>query len=472
MAHGPLMIGWSRGEITPKGKTLLQGQFYTRIADGTVSPLTATALAIEVTGREGETDHAIFLSCDLCNDGFKTELMRKLEGRCPGLDADKVTVNATHTHTGPCLRVGGYEEPRGDPDYISPDEYREWLAVRLAEIVETAWNTRQPGQICRGFSYAVVGRSRRAVYSDGTAQMYGRTDREDFLGFESCDDHAVNMLFTRDGDGELTGMLVNLACTAQCDESLSMYSADFWHDVRQAVEERYGPLVQILPQCAPSGDMSPHLLADQKEERELRNRLGVDDKGIIARRIMTAINEGIETASANQGSVDLVHEVKSFSLPRIMVTTGQYERERMIRPMSDEERKKQPFEFQRVWGFGLVSDPVARYEQQEENPLHEVESHIIRLGDAVFATNPFELFVEYGTRIRCRSRALQTFLVELADGSANGAYLPTQRALNGGHYSAVIKSNWVGPEGGKVLVDETVRAIDRLFEGEDYPRTR
>ena len=36
-----------------------------------------------------------------------------------------------------------------------------------------------------------------------------------------CDDHAVNMLFTRDSSGDLTGIVVNLACPAQCHESLT-----------------------------------------------------------------------------------------------------------------------------------------------------------------------------------------------------------------------------------------------------------
>jgi hypothetical protein len=82
------------------------------------------------------------------------------------------------------------------------------------------------------------------------------------------------------------------------------------------------------------------------------------------------------------------------------------------------------------------------------------------------------LFVDFGMQIRARSRAMQTFLVQLADGSNNGFYLPTQRALDGGHYSAQIKSNWVGPEGGQLLVNNTVEAINELFLGDDYPKTR
>jgi hypothetical protein len=472
MANGKLWIGWSRGDITPRRKTLLQGQFYARVSGQVISPLTATALALEVRDENGAVEQAVFLSCDLTSEGFKADLLRELDGRCPDLDMSKLTVNATHTHNAPPTRRGIYDEPLDDPEFMNPDEYRGWLAVRLAGIVSVAWNGRQPGSVARGFGYAVVGRCRRAVYADGTARMYGETDRADFHGFESCDDHAVNLLFTRDQAGELTGIVVNLACTSQCDESLSAFSADFWHDVRQAVAQRHGPAVHLLPQCAPAGDLSPHLLADRKEEKDLRDRLGVDDKGIIARRIVAAVDEGLAAASPTQDTVEFAHQVKTFHLPRLMVTEEQVELEKRIPDMSEDERAGQPYGFRRIWPFGLVCDLIARYEQQEAHPEHDVECHIIRLGDVVFATNPFELFVDYGMRIRCQSRALQTFLVQLADGSGDGFYLPTQRALDGGHYSALIKSNWVGPEGGAMLVEQTVRAINALFEGEQYGRTR
>jgi hypothetical protein len=184
------------------------------------------------------------------------------------------------------------------------------------------------------------------------------------------------------------------------------------------------------------------------------------------------VEEGLAGASEAEDSLELVHTVKTLHLPRLMVTKEQYELEKRIRTMSDEERSRQPYGFNRIWPFGLTGDLITRYVQQNANRLHEVETHIVRVGDVVFATNPFELFVDYGLRIRCQSRALQTFLIQLADGSGKGGYLPTRRALEGGHYSALIKSNWVGPEGGTVLVDETVGAINQLFEGAEYPRTR
>lgn len=472
MVNGRLSVGWARGDITPPRKTLVQGQFHTRISSQVVSPLTATALALEAKDGDGAAEQAVLLSCDLTSESFKEALLAALEGRCPDFDLRKLTVNCTHTHNAPCTRRGSYEEPENDPEFMDPDEYRAWLVVRLADVVERAWNGRRPGGLARGFGYAVVGRCRRAVYADGSALMYGETNRPDFQGFESCDDHSVNLLFTFSDMGALTGVVVNLACPSQCDEAGSFFSSDFWHGVRRGIEERYGQGVHLLPQCAPAGDMSPHLLADRKEERDLRERLGLDDKGIIARRILAAVEEARAAASPVRETVEFAHEVRTLRLPRLMVTREQYELEKRIPSMSEEERRRQTFAFQRLWPFGLVCNLAARYEQQSSHPDHEVECHFIRLGDAAIATNPFELFIEYGTRIRCRSRALQTFLVQLGDGSGNGFYLPTQRALDGGHYSALIKSNWVGPEGGQMLVNETVAAIDALFAGVEYPRTR
>ena len=470
MAHGKLQIGWARTDITPLRKTLVLGQFRTRISDEVLNPLTATALALEVRDGDGGTEQAVIISCDLAICTFKNDLLQALDGRCPDLDAQKITLSCTHTHTGPATDSGFYDEPEDDPEFLCPDEYRGWLAAQLADLVETAWAKRTPGSLSRGFAYATVGHCRRAVYADGTGLMYGDTNRPDIRGLESCSDPSVNMLFTRGPAGELTGMLVNLACTSQCQEHMSVFSADYWHHVREAIAERHGDGVHLLPQCAPAGDMSPHLLYDKTEEADLRNRLGVDKCGIITRRIMAAVDEGLATASPPEGTLTFAHDVATWQLPRLMVTQEEYELEKSIYHMSEEERAQQHYAFQKIWRFGDVCELISRYENQGENAIQEMESHVIRLGAVVFATNAFELYVDYAMRIRSRSRALQTFLVQIADGC--GFYLPTQRALDHGHYSAQIKSCWVGPEGGQVLVDNTVAAIDRLFADEDYPKTR
>jgi hypothetical protein len=53
-----------------------------------------------------------------------------------------------------------------------------------------------------------------------------------------------------------------------------------------------------------------------------------------------------------------------------------------------------------------------------------------------------------------------TFLVQLS--CQHSGYLPTEKAIEGGGYSA--DKFIVGPIGGQVLVDETVRRINAMWD--------
>jgi hypothetical protein len=78
-----------------------------------------------------------------------------------------------------------------------------------------------------------------------------------------------------------------------------------------------------------------------------------------------------------------------------------------------------------------------------------------------FATNPFEYYLDFGIYIKARSRATQTFLVQLA---GSGTYVPSRRSTKGGGYGSIPASNPVGYEGGRQLAEKTVEVIDSLWE--------
>ena len=90
---------------------------------------------------------------------------------------------------------------------------------------------------------------------------------------------------------------------------------------------------------------------------------------------------------------------------------------------------------------------LRRAEAQERLNVLKTEIHIIRLGTVAIATNPFELFLDYGNQIKARSPAEQTFLIQLANGAEG--YLPTAKAERHGHYSAFISSGQCGHQGGE-----------------------
>jgi hypothetical protein len=151
----------------------------------------------------------------------------------------------------------------------------------------------------------------------------------------------------------------------------------------------------------------------------------------------------------------LKHVVQTIELPYRQVTAAEAEEARkMAATFADKPAER--------WNFLWHQRVVDLYEKQQrgEVSMFPMELHVIRLGDVAIATNEFELYTDYGIRIKARSPAIQTFVIQLT-GSAG--YLPTERAVRGGGYGAVIQSGRIGPEGGQVLVDRTVEAISQLW---------
>ena len=107
---------------------------------------------------------------------------------------------------------------------------------------------------------------------------------------------------------------------------------------------------------------------------------------------------------------------------------------------------------------------LQRYERQKECPFVPMDLHVVRVGDVAFAKNRFELFLDYGIRIKARSPAVQTFLVQLAANDGwYGTYVPTARAVANSGYGGSVYDYEVGPEGGEVIVEETVDALNELW---------
>jgi len=159
----------------------------------------------------------------------------------------------------------------------------------------------------------------------------------------------------------------------------------------------------------------------------------------------------------------MVHRVLEVDLPMRRVSEAEYAEARSAVESARAAIEKDPAAADRLFArMKWFEETVRRYEQQQDDPqpVLPVEIHVVRLGEVAVCTNRFELFADYGIRIKARSKAGQTFVVQLA---GPGTYLPTAKAVRGGGYSAVVHSSLVGPEGGQVLVDRTVAAIEELW---------
>jgi hypothetical protein len=317
--------------------------------------------------------------------------------------------------------------------------------------------------------------------------MYGSTDRPDFIGMEGGSDPGVEMIFCWDLNKQLTGIIMNVSCPAQVMEAKYVISSDYWGEVRKHLRDMYPGEVHVLAQIGAGGDISPRDLTRRYRAGE-PNMWDVPGIVEIGNRLARAVDEAYPSARESiQTRPVLKHRVKMMDLPARIYTDEEYTEakevveEIMAREPSDPDsphtawnkfladiresertREYGPWD-NKLLDFGQLKKKQAlmeKYENQEPGDSHSIEVHILRLGEDVIATNPFELYLDYASRITGQSRAKHTLVVQLCNGGEG--YLPTRPAISGGGYSAMVTR--IGPVGGKVFVDETVKGINDLFE--------
>ena len=506
-------IGWGRASIAPERPCAITGQFHLRVSLGQLNPVTVSALAIE----NGE-DAVIFVSADIvvCRFAMLGRAMKKIRVRAPEIPVDKIVLNATHTHAGPMGSALGF--PHDDVDVMDLEETMEFLAERTADAIVEAWKNRAPGSVAYGYGFATVGHSRRVVYLDdlskrpdvqakpgitvdGHARMYGNTNDKMFSHYEAGTDSFINLLYTFDAAGKLTGAIVNVPCPAQTGENLWVLHAGYWHNVREKLRAKYGD-IGIITQCGAGGDLSPRQLhykqaelrryqlkfpekyaylcanplpypnqaeADKRRESDLLDMLRAED---IAERIAAAFDEVLEWAQRDkQSAPELRHEVRKVKLERRMFPEDIYKVESANYDKLMQEPWKQTGD---KWADfkenSILSAARARclkvkntYENQAADREVEVTLHAAGIGEAAFVSNPFELFIDYMHRIQARSPFVQTFIVQLtADKAGLNSYLATERAIANKGYSASPYCNVVSAKGGQQLVETTLEMLNDI----------
>ncbi len=473
-----LSVGWATRNVTPDRPVNLAGQFHMRISKGIKDPVTVTALALS-----SADDALVFVSCDRPTfrdrhdpNTFLSRCHEAVRARVPEFDVDRIVLNATHTHSAPNTTAGQYDEV---PDGVmTPEEYMEVLLPGIAQAVAEAWQNRRPGGVSFGLGTAVVGHNRRATYfsdvaarmdeqapgrfASGVTKMYGNTNDPQFSHIEGYEDHYVDLLYTWDDKRDLTGVVVNLASPSQEIENNDHISADFWHEARTEIRKRHGEHLQVLAQCSAAGDQSPHRLwYKQAEERMLQLRdLTMCEE--IGRRVANAVDEVLPVAKGSiHTQLPFRHLVREIQLPRRMITAEEADHVRAdLAKLEASDSTGKDF----YAAVERCRRALKRYAHQDQSPTIPTELHVVRLGDVAFVTNRFELFLDYGVRIKARSPAVQTFVIQLAaSGNSSGTYLPTARAVDGKGYGGGVYDNEVGPEAGQMIVDETVKTLNELW---------
>ncbi len=479
-------------DLTPSGPVLLPGQFYKRVSTHVESEVKAEIFACEADGEQ-----LIIAGLDATKISKDLNLAVKaaVREKCAEIDADKIIVSATHIHTFPAYaskNAGAETLTRIDKffpadykyvaavdndDYMDPTEYFDMLVEWISDGIVKAWNKRDTAYIAQEFGRAVVGHSRRVAYNDGTAKMYGIADKATFSELESASDSGVELLYVFDKDKKPMGALVNIACPAQVLEHCSFVSSDYWGKAREMVKNEIEGFV-LVGLCSAAGCQSPRdmvrfILPDTLDPNLTRDNVqrprltdpdmySVEGAIELGERVSSVVLRKLKSAKDKLvGEAVLKHQVVNCELPiRRVSESDKVRAEENIKRYIERLPKKEYDAYDKA---ALHEDTgiLLRYEEQETMTVIKPEVHFARLGNVAFASNPFELFLDYGNRIRARSHAQQTFLIQLACEAYS--YLPTEKAEKASHYSAYVSSGYVGHEGGDMLVYRTLDAIKELF---------
>ena len=490
-----IKFGWSEVSIIPEGRRVdLVGQFYERISGEVETPIAVTALAMEC-GDE----HFVFVACDLTSTSRK--LLEAVRAYLPddcGFNKDNLIISAIHSHTtvGYADRTDSFAGFRKTLDEMKPDhikyvpkvhddsediirgeEAKQFIIEKIAKAAVEAWENRAEGAYACGFGRAAVGMCRRACYDDGSAKMWGDSNSANFTELESGNDSGIELMFTYDTSTKLTGVIANVACPAQVLEHQSFISSDYMGKVRRNIQEKYGKDVGFLGLISPAGDMCPRDLIRWVDAPVCKNDPNIDREVVIerradpsmfdikgcelaARRVSNEIFWALEDVEEYVSETELVHKNVKMDMPVRRVTIEEYNS--AIKTVKEFfEKCKGDINYEDNARLQIYNGIISRYEYQKTHDVYDIEVHFMKIGDVAFATNPYELFLNYGNQIRARSLAKQTFLVQLCCGAFG--YLPTAKAEAGSHYSAFVGSGTAGHEGGDLLVRKTIQEINKMF---------
>ncbi len=483
-----LKIGLAKVDITPPADSCgLAGITYYRPSAYVESKLFANAVAIE--GQE----QLIICSCDLLN--LPDEIMKAILGFVKkmdsGIDTEKISVSTTHTHTAPRITSTPHPYtalskvlPDGfsykddniyNPDVWMGDRTVPYMAEKIAETIVMAWKNRAKGYYSPGFGRCAIGHTRRTLYRDGKVINYGVTNSVNFDALQGGNDSGVELIYFFDENKKITGAIANVACPSQSMEQNHFICSDFWGKTRDLLEEDWGENFVLVGLCGAAGDQAPRdLIRLQRPNYLVQPPLetiprrsdptvySVESCMDIGERLameIKRISNKVKDTLVDKAVVR--YEKMTLFLPGITVDNETYSKS--VKTVRDylNALGKEELNNKEMSAISMPLSRIKRYKEQEEQRMHAVDVHVMRLGDIVFATNPFELFLDYGNRIKTRSHATQTFIVQLANGSVG--YLPTKVAYETGGYGVDVGCR-VEPMGGEILTETTLAAIADIME--------
>jgi hypothetical protein len=249
--------GWKAGvaktHISPKGPVYMAGYAARKTpSEGIDCPLEAKALAL----RDEQGHTILWFTADVI--GFDRPLTEAVLHRvCSqhGLKPESVALFASHTHTGPVLKVS--EESLRERDIDPKSEaaqntlaFRHDLEDALVKLASHVLNDKSLGRVTVSYGVGKAGFAMNRREKTATGYKIG-------VNPEGPTDKSVSVLVVRDPTGKIIAFVFGYAChnTTLTDKAMRL-SGDYAGFAQQHLEETHpGSFALFLTGCA--GDANP-----------------------------------------------------------------------------------------------------------------------------------------------------------------------------------------------------------------------
>jgi len=431
--------GSATRNINPMPGSFLPGQLHNRVMTSLRDPLEINLLYLanrDVGLCLVSLDHSgVFHVTDFA-------AMRDVVSRETGLSADHVLICCSHTHTGGNARSLIHDAP-------DDEAYLATLLDRLAEAAREAFATARPAQVGTATGQSQVGFNRRLCWDDGAHTMYGDATRSDFTGLEGPDDPHHTVFFVQDEDGKYLAICHNNCCHSTCVEGDVFASADYPGEARRIIRATLASDVPVLYVQGASGDTSPWDMLKIPPRYDGEQRLREVGAALAAEtlRLLRCADIVVNPVLVVACSAPVM-EVR-------MPTDAELAAARISQEKGEAEVGR--------WDYVIDICGVLRlWEEYHETPHEAVPLWAVRIGELAIATNPFEIYCQFGLDLRRRSPARHTMIAQLTNGCFG--YVPTIYGILGGGYSGrAIYWARMDPLAGYRVVDESARLLHQLF---------
>jgi len=414
----PLKAGAFAQDITPPQFPIsVNGNMTDHLANSAHDPLHARCLVI----ANDKTQLAIVV-CDSCM--IPREIIDSARRRAAyrtGIPAANMLVSATHAHS--CPTVGGVFQ--SDPD----DNYREFLADRIAEGIERAWKQLEPARV--GWTTVIDDTqvfNRRWKLKDGVLGENPFGEKVDRVrmnpGYSSPDvatpagpvDPQVSVLAVQSREGRPIAVLANYSLHYVGGVPGDVVSADYFGAFAERLNRLIGPCVAIMSNGT-SGDVNNiNFALTTAPKRAPFEQIGVVAES-VAQKVAAEYKQIQWTDSAvlNACDKEIRLGVRKPTREEVQVAARLLS-ETSERPLKD-----------RKMIYARETTLLAAYPDTVEARVQA-----LRIGDLAIVSTPCETFTETGLAIKKNTPFKHSFTIELANGY-NG-YLPTPQQHEWGGY--------------------------------------